>query len=97
MRSGGIAAQFTAMNGLSARSLVICTARASTSLPTPVSPSSRTDTLLSEALVTISSACLKGFEEPTMLGSLSPSLRDSLSASTVVCNLLNSSSKGSDS
>ena len=45
-----MAAQFTATNGCSARALRRCTLRAITSLPTPVSPCSSTETLPRAAL-----------------------------------------------
>ncbi len=40
--ASGIAAQFTLMNGLAASALHACTARATNSLPVPVSPVIRT-------------------------------------------------------
>ncbi|MCY1363488.1 hypothetical protein D9M69_502540 [compost metagenome] len=59
-----MAAQFTATKGLSARGLDWCSARATTSLPVPVSPSSRTGSSLARPWRAMRSARAKRLSRP---------------------------------
>ncbi len=66
MSSSGIAAQFTLMNGPSARSLASCSARATSSLPVPLSPRMRTRAGVGATSLICSRMAWMAAESPTM-------------------------------